>query len=200
MIETQVLVVGGGATGVGVARDAALRGLRVVLVERRRPGRGHDRALPRAAALRRPLRGQGSAFGAGVHRREPHPAPDRRRTASRTPAACSCARRPTTPSTATASAPGASTPASRSRRSTLAEALRREPRLNPGIQRAFAVPGRRARRVEARRRLRRGRPPPRRHRAHLPRRRRGDRRGRPRVRRARARHAHGRGDARCGRR
>ena len=34
MIETQVLVVGGGATGVGVARDAALRGLRVVLVER----------------------------------------------------------------------------------------------------------------------------------------------------------------------
>ena len=35
MIETQVLVVGGGATGVGVARDAALRGLSVVLVERR---------------------------------------------------------------------------------------------------------------------------------------------------------------------
>jgi glycerol-3-phosphate dehydrogenase len=33
-IETQVLVVGGGATGVGVARDAALRGLRVALVER----------------------------------------------------------------------------------------------------------------------------------------------------------------------
>ena len=34
-METQVLVVGGGATGVGVARDAALRGLSVVLVERR---------------------------------------------------------------------------------------------------------------------------------------------------------------------
>jgi len=34
VIETQVLVVGGGATGVGVARDAALRGLSVVLVER----------------------------------------------------------------------------------------------------------------------------------------------------------------------
>ena len=35
MIETQVLVIGGGATGTAVARDAALRGMDVVLVERR---------------------------------------------------------------------------------------------------------------------------------------------------------------------
>jgi glycerol-3-phosphate dehydrogenase len=35
VIETDILVVGGGATGVGVAWDAALRGLRVVLVEKR---------------------------------------------------------------------------------------------------------------------------------------------------------------------
>lgn len=34
MTDTDVLVVGGGATGVGVARDLALRGLEVVLVER----------------------------------------------------------------------------------------------------------------------------------------------------------------------
>lgn len=34
-IETDVLVIGGGATGTGVAWDAALRGLRVVLVEKR---------------------------------------------------------------------------------------------------------------------------------------------------------------------
>lgn len=34
-VETEVLVVGGGATGVGVARDAALRGFSTVLVERR---------------------------------------------------------------------------------------------------------------------------------------------------------------------
>jgi glycerol-3-phosphate dehydrogenase len=34
-IETEVLVVGGGATGVGVARDAALRGFDTVLVERK---------------------------------------------------------------------------------------------------------------------------------------------------------------------
>jgi glycerol-3-phosphate dehydrogenase len=34
-IETDVLVIGGGATGTGVARDAAMRGLRTVLVEKR---------------------------------------------------------------------------------------------------------------------------------------------------------------------
>ncbi len=34
-IETEVLVIGGGATGTGVAWDAALRGFKVVLVERR---------------------------------------------------------------------------------------------------------------------------------------------------------------------
>ncbi|HEX9075208.1 MAG TPA: FAD-dependent oxidoreductase, partial [Anaerolineae bacterium] len=34
-IETEILVIGGGATGVGVAWDAALRGFRVVLVEGR---------------------------------------------------------------------------------------------------------------------------------------------------------------------
>ena len=33
-VETDVLVIGGGATGVGVARDAAMRGLDTVLVER----------------------------------------------------------------------------------------------------------------------------------------------------------------------
>ncbi len=35
MIETQVLVIGGGATGTAVARDAAMRGLSTVLVEKR---------------------------------------------------------------------------------------------------------------------------------------------------------------------
>src|SRR5210317_914835 len=34
-IQTEVLVIGGGATGTGVAWDAALRGFKVVLVERR---------------------------------------------------------------------------------------------------------------------------------------------------------------------
>ena len=39
-VETTVLVVGGGATGVGVARDLALRGVDVVLVNRGRLGGG----------------------------------------------------------------------------------------------------------------------------------------------------------------
>ena len=34
-ITTEILVIGGGATGLGVAWDAALRGFRVVLVEKR---------------------------------------------------------------------------------------------------------------------------------------------------------------------
>ena len=35
-----IAVIGGGVTGAGVARDAALRGLKVALVERGRPGGG----------------------------------------------------------------------------------------------------------------------------------------------------------------
>lgn len=34
MIETQVLIIGGGATGTGIARDLALRGLKVILIEK----------------------------------------------------------------------------------------------------------------------------------------------------------------------
>src|ERR671938_466110 len=34
-IDTEVLVIGGGATGAGVARDAAMRGFDTVLVERK---------------------------------------------------------------------------------------------------------------------------------------------------------------------
>lgn len=34
-IETQVLIIGGGATGTGIARDLALRGLNIILIEKR---------------------------------------------------------------------------------------------------------------------------------------------------------------------
>ncbi len=34
-IETEILVIGGGATGTGIAWDAALRGFRVIAVEKR---------------------------------------------------------------------------------------------------------------------------------------------------------------------
>ena len=40
MSDFDLIVIGGGVTGAGVARDAALRGLRVALVERGRPGGG----------------------------------------------------------------------------------------------------------------------------------------------------------------
>jgi glycerol-3-phosphate dehydrogenase len=39
-IETEVLVIGGGATGVGVARDAAMRGFKAALIERGDLGEG----------------------------------------------------------------------------------------------------------------------------------------------------------------
>jgi glycerol-3-phosphate dehydrogenase len=39
-IETEVLVVGGGATGAGVVRDAAMRGFKAALVERADLGEG----------------------------------------------------------------------------------------------------------------------------------------------------------------
>ena len=40
MNDFDLVVIGGGVTGAGVARDAALRGLRVALIERGRPGGG----------------------------------------------------------------------------------------------------------------------------------------------------------------
>ena len=33
-IDTEILVIGGGATGTGVARDLAMRGFKTVLVEK----------------------------------------------------------------------------------------------------------------------------------------------------------------------
>jgi glycerol-3-phosphate dehydrogenase len=36
-IRTEVLIIGGGATGVGIARDLALRGIPSLLIERRLP-------------------------------------------------------------------------------------------------------------------------------------------------------------------
>lgn len=41
---SDVIIIGGGATGAGIARDCALRGLRVILVER------HDIATVRPGA------------------------------------------------------------------------------------------------------------------------------------------------------
>jgi hypothetical protein len=75
-LSTDVLVIGGGATGVGIAWDGALRGLEVILVDRRdlaegTSGRFHGLLHSGSASPR-----TGSCAGS-------------RPTASRTPAGCS---------------------------------------------------------------------------------------------------------------
>ena len=59
-LETEVLVVGGGSTGAGVVRDAAMRGFDGARRARRRPGDRDDRSFPRAPPLGRSLRREGS--------------------------------------------------------------------------------------------------------------------------------------------
>jgi glycerol-3-phosphate dehydrogenase len=52
-IDCDVLVIGGGSTGAGVARDAAMRGFSTVLVERA------DMATGTTGRFHGPLRGEG---------------------------------------------------------------------------------------------------------------------------------------------
>jgi glycerol-3-phosphate dehydrogenase len=139
VIETQVLVVGGGATGVGVARDAALRGLSVVLVERR------DLAEGTTGRFHGLLHSGGRYAVKDAH--SARECIDENRILRRIAAHC----------VEDTGGLFVCTPADdaeygdRFRTGCVdsgipveeidpAEALRREPRLNPGLQRAFAVP------------------------------------------------------------
>ena len=150
-LESDVLVIGGGATGLGVVRDAAHARLR------RRPGRargprpGHDRPLPRAAALGRALRRSRTRTSATECAEENvDPPPDRGRRRSRTPAGCSSPRPADDPAYARPLPRRLrERPACRSRRSTRPRRCAREPRLNPGITRAFDRSRRGDRRLEA---------------------------------------------------
>jgi glycerol-3-phosphate dehydrogenase len=138
-VETQVLVVGGGATGVGVARDAALRGLRVVLVER------SDLAEGTTGRFHGLLHS-----GARYAVRDPQLARDciaENRVLRRVAAGCiedtgglfvcTPADDPAFGDRFLAACGEAGIAAEEIG---TAEALRREPQLNPGIVRAFAVP------------------------------------------------------------
>src|SRR4051794_16258431 len=137
-IQTQVLVIGGGATGVGTAWDAALRGFDVVLVERSdlvegTSGRFHGLLHsggryvvkdPLAAkecvdenALLRRLMPDCIEDTGGLFVTTVEDDPD---YVDRFVEGCHAASLPF-------------------EELEVAEALRREPRLNPGIQRAFAV-------------------------------------------------------------
>ena len=139
VIETQVLVVGGGATGVGVARDAALRGLRVVLVER------HDLAEGTTGRFHGLLHSGGRYVV-----RDPRSAKecmDENRILRRIAAHCIedtgglfvC-----TPADDEEYADGFVASCAEAgvdaEEIGAAEALRREPRLHPGLTRGFSVP------------------------------------------------------------
>src|SRR3954471_13943266 len=138
-LSTEVLVIGGGATGAGVAWDCALRGYDTVLVERRdlaegTSGRFHGLLHsggryavkdPNAAvecveenAILRRIAADCIEGTGGLFVTPPAHAP-----ASGDEFRACCPR---------TGGPAEETPA--------AEALRMEPRLNPGIRRAFTVP------------------------------------------------------------
>jgi glycerol-3-phosphate dehydrogenase len=136
---TDVLVVGGGSTGAGVVRDAAMRGFDAVLVERRdladgTTGRFHGllhsggryvikdpsaarECVPENAILRR-IAADCIEDTGGLFVTTPRDDPE---YADRFLAGCRMT-----------GVPVEELP--------VAEVLRREPRLNPGISRAFAVP------------------------------------------------------------
>ena len=96
--HTATSVIGGGATGAGVLRDLARRGLRGAARRARRLRHRDHRPLPRPPPLRRPLRPEGPDRGPRVHRARTGCCGASRRPRSRTPAATS-SRRPTTPTT-----------------------------------------------------------------------------------------------------
>ena len=144
-----MLVIGGGATGAGVAWDCALRGYDTVLVDRRdlaegTSGRFHgllhsggryvvkdpDAAVEcvQENAIARRVAADAIEDTGGLFVTTPDDDPA---YGDEFLAGC---RGPALPAEEIA----------------VAEALRREPRLNPGIQRAFSVPDARGRRLEAR--------------------------------------------------
>lgn len=138
-IDTEVLVVGGGATGVGVVRDAALRGFDAVLVERGdlaegTTGRYHGLLHSGARyAVKDPQAARECAAENAVLRR----------------VAADCIEDTgglfvTTPDDDPAFADrllaGCGETGVAAEEIDVAEALRREPRINPGIRRAILVP------------------------------------------------------------
>jgi glycerol-3-phosphate dehydrogenase len=138
-IETEVLVIGGGATGTGIARDAAMRGWRTVLVEKRdlthgTTGRYHGLLHSGARYVVKDPQAARECIAENRILRQiiPHAIEDTGGLFVQTPwdppqyadgfaAACASCGVPCDEISPAA-------------------ALRREPRLNPAILRAFAVP------------------------------------------------------------
>src|SRR4051812_21462168 len=138
-MQTEVLVIGGGATGAGVAWDCALRGFDTILVERRALGGGPSGRSPGLLpsggryAVKAPDAAVGCIEENVILRR----------------IAADCIEDPgglfvTTPDDDPAYGDeflaGCARTGVPTEEIEVAEALRREPRLNPGIKRAFTVP------------------------------------------------------------
>ena len=87
-MKTDVIIIGGGATGCGIARDLALRGITPLSAGGRGFRPGGDRGLPWAAPQRGALRRHGCRSGPGMHRREQKRCAASVRNASSRPGAC----------------------------------------------------------------------------------------------------------------
>ena len=139
-LSTDVLVIGGGATGAGVAWDAALRGYDVVLVDRA------DLAEGTSGRFHGLLHSGGRYAVKDPHAAEEcigenrDPAEDRRRLHRGHRRASSSPRPSTTRRTATRSSKGCRDTGIDCEEIDPAEALSEEPRLNPTISRVFRVP------------------------------------------------------------
>ena len=137
-LECDVLVIGGGATGLGVVRDAAMRGFRAVLLERVDLGQGTTGRFHGLlhSGGRYVTSDPQSATECAEENVDPAAHRGRRHRGHR--AASSSRRRPTTPATPSRSSRAAGRPACRCRRSP-------SPRPSPasrGSTRASAAPSR----------------------------------------------------------
>ena len=149
-LSTEVLVIGGGATGAGVAWDAALRGFDVVLVDRAdlaegTSGRFHGLLHSGGRYAVKDPRAAEECIGENRD-----PAADRRRLRSRTPAGSSSPRRSTTPPTPTASRKGCRDTGVDCEEIEPAQALARGAAAEPGHLAGVPRAGRQHRRLEDR--------------------------------------------------
>ena len=138
-LSCEVLVIGGGATGAGVAWDCALRGFDTVLVERRdlaegTSGRFHGLLHSGARYAVKDVAAAEECIGENMVLREiaADSIEDTGGLFVTTPE--------DDPAYGDALVAGCGRVGIPIEEIPVAEALRREPRLNPGIQRAFAVP------------------------------------------------------------
>ena len=139
-VAWDALVIGGGATGAGLLRDLARRGMRDAARRPLRPRDRHERPVPRPAPFRRALcRARRRSLHANASSRTAS-CGGSRPLRSRTPAAISSPR-PDDPDDYVDAFPALCAASDVDCEEVdVAEVLRTNPTLNPRIRRAFAVP------------------------------------------------------------